>query len=408
MGRYLLSHPKHPEHVPAELFWDHSLVEFSSELDDPYVAVSRLHDGPDIIWARDVGFGRSGWILTRYALQEEVFSDASRFSSEGVMGLNEMLGVPWPMIPIEIDPPRQTLYRQALNPLFSPRVVNDLENDVRATCDSLIADFKSPDRCDYVADFTIKFPTYVFLAFMGLPREMAPQFLEWDHTLWRSEDVSERTACARAILRYLESFVEQQRSKPSSKFMQGLLAAGIEGRPLSTEEILGVSYLVYTAGLDTVYSSLGWHMRHLAADPVLQERLRTRPADIPRAVNEFLRAFCVVAGARMVTKDMDFHGVSMRKGDLICLPTHLAARDPAVFNNPHVIDIDRQTRVLAFGTGHHTCIGMHLARREIKIVLESMLSRFRNIRIPEGESYRYHAGPAVVGIDYLPLTWETV
>jgi kynurenine formamidase len=93
----------------------------------------------------------------------------------------------------------------------------------------------------------------------------------------------------------------------------------------------------------------------------------------------------------------------MRHGDLVCLPTYLAARDPRAFADPHVIDIDRQPRILAFGTGHHTCIGMHLARREIRIVLEAMLSRFKNIRIPDGETYRYHSGAAVVGIDYLSV-----
>ena len=171
-------HPNAPEHVPADLYWDHDLVEFCAELDDPFRAAARLHDGPDLIWARDVGYGRSGWIPTRYALQEEVFRNPERFSSEGVMGLNEMLGVTWPMIPIEFDPPRHTLYRQILNPLFSPRLVNEIEADVRATCDMLIAAFAARGGCEYISDFAIKFPTHVFLAFMGLPREMAPQFLE--------------------------------------------------------------------------------------------------------------------------------------------------------------------------------------------------------------------------------------
>jgi cytochrome P450 len=401
-----LSHPNIPDHVPSNLFWDHDLVEFCAELDDPFVAAARLHEGPNLIWARDVGYGRSGWIPTQYALQEEVFLSPERFSSEGIMGLNEMLGVAWPMIPIEFDPPRHTLYRHVLNPLFSPRVVNEIESDVRTTCDTLISAFEARGGCEYIGDFAIKFPTYVFLAFMGLPLEMAPQFLEWDHILWRSEDVATRTLCARAILHYLEAFVEEQRERPTSNFMRGLFTSDIDGRPLTTDEILGVCYLVYTAGLDTVYSSLGWHMRHLAENPPLQERLREQPGDIPRAVNEFLRAFCVVSGARTVTVDMDFHGVSMRKGDLVCLPTYVAARDPLAFVDPHVIDIDRQPRVLAFGTGHHTCIGMHLARREIKIVLEAMLSRFKKIQIPEGETCRFHSGAAVVGVDYLPLTWK--
>jgi len=158
-----LAHSNIPAHVPPGLFWDHDLVEFCAELEDPFLAAARLHDGPDLIWARELGYGRSGWIPTRFALQEEVFLSPERFSSEGVMGLNEMLGVTWPMIPIEFDPPRHTLYRHVLNPLFSPRVVNAIEADIRSTCDTLISSFEPAGGCEYIGDFAIKFPTYPLL-----------------------------------------------------------------------------------------------------------------------------------------------------------------------------------------------------------------------------------------------------
>ena len=397
--------PNSPDHVPPNLYWDHNLVEFTAELDDPFVSGARLHDGPDVIWARDVGFGQPAWVLTRYAHQEEVYLDPRRFSSDRIMGLNDMLGVSWRMNPIEFDPPMHGIYRQIMNPYFSPRAVNALDAEVRATCDALIADFESRGGCEYIGDFAIKFPSYIFLALMGMPREMLPQFLAWDHTLWRTADVAVRTACARAILHYTERFVEEQRKTPSTDLMRGFFAARVGERPLSTEEILGMCYLLYTAGLDTVYSSLGWHMRHLAGDHRLQTRLRGHPEAIPRAVDELTRAFCVVSSMRKVTGDMDFHGVALRKGDEVYLPTYLAARDPRAYPNPHVVDIDRHPKILAFATGPHTCLGMHFARRELRIVLEAFLTRFKNIRIPDGERYKYHSG-CVVGIDYLPLEWD--
>ena len=95
----------------------------------------------------------------------------------------------------------------------------------------------------------------------------------------------------------------------------------------------------------------------------------------------------------------------MRTDDVVLLPTYLASRDPEAFENPHVIDIGRRAGYVTFATGPHTCLGIHLAKREVKIVLNALLSRFRNIRIPRGETYEYHVG-GVLGVDRLPLEWD--
>jgi cytochrome P450 len=401
------SPPNVPDHVPRNLYWDHNLIEFTEELEDPYVSGARLHDGPDIFWARDVGFGQPSWVLTRHALMEEAYLDTARFSSADIMGLNEILGVSWRINPIEFDPPLHTLYRQILNPYFTPRAVNAFDAEVRATCNALITEFEHRGACEYVNEFAIKFPNYIFLSLMGMPHAMLPQFSAWERALWHSADPAVRTPAARAILHYLETFVEEQRKAPSTDVMRGIFAARIDGRPLDQGEILGMCYLLYVAGLDTVYSSLGWQMRYLAGDPCLQERLAAHPEDIPRAVEELLRAFSVVSSSRKITRDLEFHGVQMRKGDFIFLPTYLASRDPRAYQNPHVIDIDRRPpRALAFATGPHICLGMHFARRELRIVMETFLRRFKNIRIQDGKTYKFHSGGAVVGVDYLPITWE--
>jgi cytochrome P450 len=398
--------PTRPAHVPEHLFWDHHLDEFTSELDDPYLAAARLHAGPDIVWARDVGFGKSCWLVTRHALMQEIYVDAERrFSSEGVMGLNELLGVSWNIKPIELDPPEHATYRHLLNPYFTPRAVAAFETEVRAICDGLIAKFEHRPTCEFISEFAIQFPTIVFLTVMGLPREMHAQFVEWDHTLWRSEDLAKRTPAARSILNYLDRFIDEQRAAPSTELMGGLLGAAIEGRALDKEELLSMCMLLYLAGLDTVYGSLGWYMRHLAGDQALQDRLRANPAEIPQAVDELLRAFSVVRSERRVREDMEFHGVRMKKGDYVTLPTYLAARDPLAFPDPHRIDIDRKPRHVAFASGAHICLGMHLARRELKIVLEAFLSRFSRIRPAEGEACRWHPGP-VLGVDHLPIALE--
>ncbi|MDE2597592.1 MAG: cytochrome P450, partial [Sphingomonadales bacterium] len=117
--------------------------------------------------------------------------------------------------------------------------------------------------------------------------------------------------------------------------------------------------------------------------------------------------FSVVVTHRQVAKDFTFHGVTMKAGDEVHMPISLANRDPAMFDNPHMVDIDRQPRHITFGTGTHNCIGIHLAKRELRIVLEEFLKRFRNIRLAEGQDYAYHTG-RTFGLEKLPLVWDRI
>ncbi len=394
-----------PDHVPPGLVWDHSLEEFTGELNDPYLAASRLHEGPDIVWATNAHFGKSGWLVTRQKLIEEVYVNHGHFSSSGSANIRELLGVTWRLNPIEFDPPAHHAYRQILNPFFTPRAVSSLGGAVREACDSLISKFEDRGSCEFIGDFARLFPSYIFLELMGMPRAMLPQFLDWEEGLFRGKDTAARVGGARSIMEYVKGFINGQRRNPTADIMKGILSAEVNERPLNEDELLGMCFLLYVGGLDTVYSSLGWYMWSLASDQTLQERLRANPDDIPRAVDEFARAFGINVSVRTVTEDIDFHGVGMRKGDTAYLPNYLGSRDPRAYENPHKIDIDRRARTTTFATGPHVCIGIHLAKREIRTAIEAFLSRFKNIRIPAGESYKFHSR-GVLGIDRLPLEWD--
>jgi cytochrome P450 len=396
---------KVPDHVPPELFWDRQLQAFNEELDDPFLAASRLHQGPDVFWARDSGHGRPAWVITRHHLIQEAFVDYEHFTSEDSSGINSMLGVAWRPVPLDYDPPQHTLYRQVLNPFFTPKKINELEAAVRTASEALISKFADRRSCEFIEEYATPFPTYIFLALMGLPAEEAAQFLAWERGMMRAPDPMERIGAAQAVAVYLEDFVRRQRAKPTTDLLAGILDSKVGDRPITDEEVLGALYTLYTGGLDTVYSSLGWIFRHLATHPELQSQLRADLQLIPAAVDDLLRAFSVVSTRRRVAKDHVFHGVQMRAGDLVVLPLYLAARDPAAHEAPHEIRLGRTSGRLTFASGPHHCVGAHLARREVRVTLEAFLSRFRNIQIPAGESYAYHAG-VVFGVDRLPLAWE--
>jgi cytochrome P450 len=394
-----------PEHVPAELVRDIDINKFAAEFDDPYLGGARLHDGPDIFWATTAANGHPGWVLTRHALVQEAYLDPERFSSE--RSDLAALGITWKLNPLEFDPPEHYKYRRNLNPLFTPRAVSEMDKPVQVACDELIGEFAERGSCEFISEFAEKFPSYIFLDLMGMPRDMLPQFLDWERNLMRAEDPREKVGAMMSVFKYLEKFIEAQRKQPTTELMKTILAGKYEERPLTNDEVLGMVALLYIGGLDTVYSALGWIFHHLAGDQVLQEKLRANPELVPQAVEEFLRVYPVAQPHRKIKHDIEFHGVKMRKGDHVLMATFAAHRDPRAFDNPHQVDIDRKPRHLAFASGPHLCLGIHLARRELKTVITTFLSNCKNIRIPAGEKYQFHTG-GTWGVDRLPLKWDRV
>jgi len=295
-----------------------------------------------------------------------------------------------------------------LEPFFSPASINDLDGGVRRACDELIETFADKQGCEFAGEFAEKFPSHVFLDLMGMPREKLGDFLVWERGMLRPDGPEQAVEAMSAIADYLETFIAEQRQNPGSALIKGIVNARFNNeRPLNDTEILSIVYILYIGGLDTVFSTLGWIVWHLAQDPALQDRLRDNPEEIARAVEELLRAFSTASSQRRVKHDVIFHGVQMRAGDIVQISLPLAARDPQAYDDPHKVNIDRPVRHIAFGTGAHTCLGLRLAKREIRVVIEAFLARFRNIRIAEGQTHQFHTGN-VFGIDHLPLEWDRI
>lgn len=397
-----------PAHVPVESVWDRDFAAFLHEGDDPYIAAGRLHDGPGAIWVPTAAHGRPAWVLTQHALIEECFSDWEAFSSK--RGANAAVMDPnWLLLPVEADRPDHRYYRQILNPLFTPSAIGRRSSAVQELCDRLINAFIERGRCEFVSEFASILPNAITISLLGLPAESLPQFLAWEEEMVHGATPEAAFAAGQAVIDYLKHHIAEQQARPeaATDVMQAILSGRMPDRRFTDAEILGLVYLLFVAGLDTVYSTLGWIMRHLTQDQALQARLRDNPGEIPASIDEFGRAFGVSAPSRTVARDMVFHGVPMKAGEAVLLPTFLAGRDPRAWTNPHEIDIDRRPRHITFGIGPHVCLGIHLAKREMKIMLEACLSRMRNIRRPEGGRYEYHT-TNTIGVDLLDLEWDPV
>lgn len=396
-----------PIHVPVHLLWEHNLDVFPQQFEDPYVgACDAIHEGPDIVWAAKGAYcGQPGWMLTRFALIEEVFLDTTRFSAALNRDGTAMLGFELPLIPGESDPPNHSGYRQLLQSWFNPKAIRTLEPMLKEICDDLIGKFETRGRCEFVGEFSSLLPSYVFLGLMGLPRELLSQFLGWENDFLRGETMKIRIGAIRAIYEYFKICLTERRENPRADLVSHIANGQIARRSITEDEAVGTCITLFLGGLDSVTSGLGWYLRHIARDHVLQDFLRANPERIPAAVDELSRAYATNTNKRIVTEDIMFHDIQMLKGDIVALPTFLGARDARQYERPHVIDLDRRARSMTFGTGIHNCLGINLAKREIILVISEFLSRFRNITITPGENEHWTT-QTIWGVKRLPLSWE--
>lgn len=400
-----------PDHVPSEMVRDFSLFTSPgmrpTANGDPHAAVACVHGGPPIFYApHNTRDGRGTWVITRARDQRRVLQDTETFSSHRSI-FASALGENWPMIPLELDPPAHGIFRSLLNPFFSPQRVTALEPAVReraiALIDRIVA---SGTSCDVMRDFAFPFAVNIFLRFLGLTDHRLETFVGWGKDLLHGNAVQRLTAAQR-IVDFIDELAALRRKRPADDFMSFVVQAHVEGRPLTDGEVRGIGVLLFVAGLDTVAAAIGFDLAYLARNPKDQEWLRSKPNRIVLAAEELLRAYPTVQMIRVATRDIDFEGAPIRKGDYISCATMIANRDPAEFERPNTVDLAREeNRHTTFAHGPHRCLGSHLARREIVIGLEEWLARIPAFRIKGGTAPITHGGH-VFGIENLILDWSS-
>jgi cytochrome P450 len=317
---------------------------------------------------------------------------------------------PYKWIPVMLDPPEHTKWRQLLAAWFSPRRVEKMAAEQRQFAAQLIDDLAAKGRCDFVEDFARVFPTTIFLQILGAPVEMLPKFMEWEDAILHPSENAEPTKSFEAMMAVMGYFgglmAERRGSSEGDDIVSAALSWEIDGAPAQDEDVLSCLLLLFMAGLDTVAAQLSYGMHHLATTPADRERLASDPGRIPEAVEEILRAFPIVQTARKVTTDTEFHGCPLKAGDMVVFPLGSANRDDQAFPNGTRFDLDRGvTRHIGFGAGPHRCLGSHLARQEMIIALEEWHRRIPNYRLDASRPALEHCG-GVYGIDALPLVWS--
>jgi cytochrome P450 len=374
---------------------------------DPFVATRELRIGR-AVWSNTWG---GFWTLTSGKDVRDCLQDSALFCSSGGFGIPARQK-DTRIIPLELDPPEHGKYRQALAPFFGPPAVGRLEQSLRQAAGDLIDGFVNDGRCEFMGQFAAKFPTAAMVAMLGLPVEDTAKFVQWNHEFLHHHSIGDNAdggelSAAQKIENYLAEAVRFRQETPLDDMISNLMQAKIDGRPITTEEVVAVAFQLFIAGLDTVTAVLGRSFLYLARNQPDRAALVADPGLTAGAVEELLRLFPIAIVTRTATHDVEFAGVSIREGERILIDMDFWNRDVAEFANPDDCDFARpNNRHISFGAGRHRCLGSHLARLELRIALEEFHRRIPEYRLDDQTPPSPYAD-LVRGVNDLTLVWGT-
>jgi cytochrome P450 len=363
----------------------------SGNIRDPYPLMGELRrQSPVHVGPIDLGDGAEESDpnrpppVTVFGFDEavQVLRDNETFSStvyEGIMGA--VMG----RTILQMDEPEHRLHRALVSPTFRSKVLEQWEGDlVQRVVDELIDGFADRGEADLVQEVTFNFPVQVIAQILGLPRSDFPTFQRWAIEITSVASNWERGVAASAALRdYFADVLAERRRQPAQDLISDLLVAEVDGRRLGDEEIYSFLRLLLPAGVETTYRASGNLLYGLLTNP---DQLRAVSEDrslLPDAFEETIRwEPPVTVILRRATRDTELAGVAIEEGADVALLLGSANRDERKYEHPDRFDIFRASRQsVGFGFGVHVCLGMHLARMETRVAMNTIFDRLPDIRL---------------------------
>jgi len=344
------------------------------------------------------------YIVTRYDDLRTVLENPETYSSVQA-GLR---GVPIPMPPLTEDPPRHIEYRRTLNKYLSRSFLSKFTGEIRDTARELLDKLVPNGQFDFMTDYAVPFTS----------RNLARVILDDGNAerIQRAISIATRISAdgeAEAffeIAALAEELLRERAASGSQRddVLSAIAGGTVEGRPLTMEEQVGATTILFTGGLDTTKAALGNIARHLAEHPELEQRLRD-PEWVKGDLDEFLRFESpIMFMARTVTRDTELSGCPLKAGDRVAVHYASANRDDSRFPHADELNFDRERNPhAAFGLGPHRCIGLHFARLQIEIAFSELLSRVTNLRIAPGAHVETAVG-VVLTHERLPVIFDVL
>jgi cytochrome P450 len=386
-------------------------------LADPYPLYDRLRELDPVYWSERF----HAWIVTRHDEVSAGLNDL-RLSSDRAKLFQDMAGSPElePFFSflarrmVLADPPKHTRLRGLVSQSFTPHVVEAMRPHIQKLVDDLLDRRKDAGSMEFIADFAFPLPATVIIELLGLPPEDRDLLKRWsdDFVVFFSTHPANVTldqyrralASMTAMVDYFRAALPKIRTSAHPCLMETMRLAQNHGDRLSEEEVFANANLLLVAGHETTTHLIGNGMLALLRHPDQMQRLKADSSLIPNAIEEVLRLVGPVQFTnRIALEDVVLGGKTVRRGDFVFLFLAAANRDPAHFPDPHRLDITRAVhKHVAFGLGHHFCLGAPLARLEAQIAVAAMLERLPNLRLAS-DTLTYRENFNIRGLKAIPI-----
>jgi cytochrome P450 len=351
----------------------------------------------------DVEFPRAYTVLS-YDGVTQVLRDPESFSSSYYA---DTMGMVMGHSILEMDEPEHHLYRGLIQQAFTRKALDRWREElVRPMVESIVSEIASRGHGDLVRELTFPFPVRVIAGMLGLPPEDLPQFHRWAVELISvGFDLDVGMAASNKLRDYFATVLAPLRSTPRDDVISVLAHASLDGQVLDDEQIFAFLRLLLPAGAETTYRSSSNLLFGLLTNPSQLEALVADRSLLPQAIEEGIRwEPPLTAIARWSTRDVVVDGVPMAAQAVVQVNMGAANRDPKRWERPDEFDILRRPQPhVSFALGPHTCLGMHLARMETTVAMETILDQLPKLRIdPTADDIHIH-GRAFRAPQTLPI-----
>lgn len=367
------------------------------------------------------------WAVTRQSAIDFVSKNNDMFSSERRSAIpmefdQEMVDNVQKRMFLNLDPPRNLEYRKLIRDHFSPTQVLTYEPRIRAHAKRIVDAVIDKGSCEFVRDVAAELPLLIILEFFDIPAEDRQKFFDWTNIMMFADDPDasggrdEAEQAAAELMVYAFELAQKWRGSGEKNVSSQLLNGEIDGEPVSDETFAWIFLMIISAGNESTRTTITHAMKNLMNNPEQYRYLQQHPEKIDDAIFEMLRFnppfICM---RRTATQDIvapELDNVEIKEGDKIIMYYPGANFDETVFpDNTYDFDIHRTDRhkdmsrdIRSFGIGRHNCFGMHLAKLEMKVMLEEVLSRMDNPQY-DGD-IKYMKSNFIQGIKAMPITFE--
>ncbi|HUH12554.1 MAG TPA: cytochrome P450 [Longimicrobiales bacterium] len=336
--------------------------------------------------------GPGFWVISKYDDVKHVSRRPHVFcSGEGTTrpDIDPQRKAMMQLIMLNMDPPKHVKYRRIVQRGFTPRMVSQMEQPIRAQARRIVDAIAEKGTCEFVKEVAAELPLQVLADLLGVPQEERFRIFDLSNRLIGFEDPEFQTSpedaqrASAEMWAYANELAERKRKVPGDDLTTVLMTGEVDGERLTEPEFDSFFLLMAVAGNETTRNLISHGMLNLMQHPDQRQRLIDDPSLLATAVEEMLRySPPVMYFRRTATEDTEIRGVPIAAGDKVCMYYPSVNRDEEVFPDPDVFDVGRTPNEhLAFGIGEHFCLGANLARLEITIVFEELIRRLPDMEI---------------------------